>query len=137
MQKSPLPDVTITLPSESDIHNWSITITGPQSTPYSNGKFNLSFTFPTNYPFKPPTITFQTKIYHPNISSSTGEICTSLINDEWEPTLNVKYCIDSIMDVLKSPNVDSPLDEDIGKIYREKRGEFEKTAKKWTKDYAM
>lgn len=136
LTKSPIDDVTVTLPSESDLHNWNITIIGPQSTPYANGTFNLSFLFPAEYPFKPPIIKFTTKIYHPNIKSDTGDICATLINDEWGPTLDVKHCIETVLNLMKCPTADNPLEEDIAALLREKPQEFEKHAKKWTKDYA-
>ena len=132
-----MENVIITIPNETDIQNWNVTVLGPTNTPYQNGSFELSFQFPTEYPFKPPTITFSTKVYHPNISSSTGEICASIINDSWGPTLNVKWCIETILNMLSNPSSDSPLEEEIAQLLREKPSEFEKTAKKWTKDYAM
>ena len=35
--------------------------------PYDKGAFRIEINFPAEYPFKPPKITFKTKIYHPNI----------------------------------------------------------------------
>ncbi len=51
------------------------TIRGPEGTPYANGLFLLEINIPTTYPFEPPKIRFETKIWHPNISSQTGAIC--------------------------------------------------------------
>jgi len=39
--------------------------------------------------------------------------------------------------MMKSPSSDSPLEESIATVLREKPKEFEKTAKKWTKEHAM
>lgn len=50
-------------------------LTGPDGTAYEGGCFTLDMKFPSEYPFKPPTVKFETKIYHPNIKSDTGEIC--------------------------------------------------------------
>lgn len=106
------------------------------STPYEGGNFDLSFSFPENYPFKPPTVLFKTKIYHPNISAQSGEICAAVLYDEWSPTLNVMSCLDILRGLLLNPNADSPLEDKIAAEFREKRFEFEKTAKRWTEEHA-
>mmetsp|Transcript_20807 Transcript_20807/g.24082 ORF Transcript_20807/g.24082 Transcript_20807/m.24082 type:complete len:149 (+) Transcript_20807:121-567(+) len=136
LQKSPIPDVAIDIPSETDIHQWLITMSGPKSSPYHKGKFKITFIFPPEYPFKPPTIKFQTKIYHPSVDAATGEICSAILYDDWGPTRNVKHCIEMLVNLLANPSADNPLQEEIAAMFREKPDEFEKTAKKWTKDYA-
>jgi ubiquitin-protein ligase len=137
MLKSPPDNCEISLPNESNINEWEITITGPESTPYAGGKFVLTFSFPAEYPFKPPSILYKTRIYHPNIKSDTGEICAAILYDEWGPTLNVRHCLSTMIDMLKAPNADSPLEEEIARSLREKPKEFEKKAKQWTKEHAM
>jgi len=132
LQKSPLPNIDISLPTEDNLSVWQVIIKGPPSTPYSAGKFKLEFNFPSNYPFRPPNITFKTKIYHPNVSTETGQICNEIIN--WSPTLNVRYCLETLVDMMKNPNADNPLEESIAAVLREKPKEFEKTAIKWAKE---
>lgn len=53
--------------------------------PYEKGAFRIEITFPADYPFKPPKITFKTKIYHPNIDEK-GQVCLPIISPEnWKP----------------------------------------------------
>lgn len=136
LQKSPPENIEISIPDESNLHHWELSMKGPISTPYEGGKFALSLTFPENYPFKPPTILFKTKIYHPNINTETGEICAAVLYDEWGPTLNVMTCLGVLEGLLKHPNADSPLEEKIASQFRENKVDFETTAKKWTEQYA-
>ena len=62
----------------------------PQGTNYEGGVFFLDIVFPEDYPFKPPKITFNTKIYHPNITSEGG-ICLDILKDAW-----YGYCSQSL-----------------------------------------
>jgi len=44
---------------------------GPPDTPYDGGKYSVDIKIPSEYPFQPPVMKFQTKIWHPNVSSVT------------------------------------------------------------------
>jgi ubiquitin-protein ligase len=55
---------------------------GPEGSPYAGGIFFLDISFPEDYPFKPPKVTFRTRIYHCNINSQ-GAICLDILKDNW------------------------------------------------------
>ena len=40
---------------------------GPQGSIYAGGTFRILCNLPEKYPFKPPEIKFETKIYHPGV----------------------------------------------------------------------
>eukprot|EP01090_Pellita_catalonica_P017150 TRINITY_DN5111_c0_g2_i3.p1 TRINITY_DN5111_c0_g2~~TRINITY_DN5111_c0_g2_i3.p1 ORF type:complete len:106 (-),score=9.04 TRINITY_DN5111_c0_g2_i3:15-332(-) len=65
-------------PVADDMFHWSATIMGPTDSPFNGGIFFLDIHFPPDYPFKPPKITFTTRIYHPNINSN-GSICLDIL----------------------------------------------------------
>lgn len=50
-------------------------IPGPKETPYEGVNFRLSMEFNDQYPFRPPTIKFQTPVYHPNIDTGKAKNC--------------------------------------------------------------
>lgn len=118
------------------MHEWRATILGPPASPYDGGSFVVEFAFPTQYPFKAPIIRFLTKIYHPGVKKDTGEICADLLQANWGPTLNVRHCIETLYGLMLSPDADHPLETDIASQFREKPKEFEKEAKRQTKEYA-
>lgn len=47
------------------------TFPGPPDTPYAGGTYQIDITVPDMYPFKSPIMKFDTKIWHPNVSSVT------------------------------------------------------------------
>lgn len=55
----------------SDLSRLKATFTGPPDTPYEGGTFIVDIKIPGEYPFKPPIMSFQTKLWHPNVSSQT------------------------------------------------------------------
>jgi len=70
------------------------------------GKFDLELTLPPNYPFKPPTVTFKTKLYHPNVSNDTppnsGLMCLGMLRDsEWKPSTKMSAVLEYIRHLLR------------------------------------
>merc|ERR1712146_439008 len=55
-------------PVGDDVFAWEASIKGPDGTPYEDGTFKLSVAFPPDFPFKPPSVKFATKMYHCNVS---------------------------------------------------------------------
>lgn len=120
----------------NDIYNWKAKIAGPEGSPYEGGVFHLKINFPNNYPFKPPNITFITKIYHCNIGVH-GDICLDILKEQWSPALTVSKVLLSISSLLDDPNPEDPLNLDVGILYTENRSEYNKTATKYTIKYAI
>lgn len=57
-----------------------------EKPPYNLRAFNLRINFPEEYPMRPPTVTFTTKIYHPNVGVD-GQVCLPIIsNENWKPS---------------------------------------------------
>lgn len=54
-----------------DITHLRGTFPGPPDTPYQGGNYSVDIKIPTDYPFRPPVMKFETKVWHPNISSQT------------------------------------------------------------------
>lgn len=88
---------------------------------YSNrteGRWLLRISIPTEYPNKPPKITFVTPIVHANIALQTGEICLDLLKDAWTPAYGILETIRAIRMLLSSPETDSPLNVDVAALIR-------------------
>jgi ubiquitin-conjugating enzyme E2 D len=118
-----------------DINTWDATIIGPEKTPYESGIFKLSINFPDNYPFKPPSVKFNTRIFHPNINKH-GSICLDILNTNWSPALTVAKLLLSICSLLSDPNPDDPLDIKAADLYIKDKEEYFKMAQVYTLKYA-
>jgi len=114
---------------------WIAFLKGPPDTPYEGGTFEISIKFPLQYPFKPPILTFMTKIYHCNINAS-GDICLDILKDQWSPVLTISKLLLSILSLLSECNPDDPLTPEIARVYIDDRKRHDATAKEWTVKYA-
>lgn len=118
-----------------NLYIWNLVLTGPYETPYEGGSFLIEILFDERYPFMCPKIKFLTKIYHPNINQK-GEICLGLLEETWRPSCTVITVLDYILAFLKEPNPNSALVPELAVQYRDRRQDFEISAKKWTETYA-
>jgi ubiquitin-conjugating enzyme E2 D/E len=122
-------------PEKDDLFRWEGMILGPADSPYAGGVFKLKIQFSTDYPFKPPVVTFTTKIYHPNINAA-GVICLDTLKQNWSPALTISKVLLSICSLLTDANPSDPLCPDIAEQYRNDRASYEATARAWTLKYA-
>ncbi|EWC74387.1 hypothetical protein C923_04935 [Plasmodium falciparum UGT5.1] len=114
---------------DTNIFEWVGFIKGPSGTPYEGGHFILDITIPNDYPYNPPKIKFNTKIWHPNISSQTGAICLDVLKNEWSPALTIRTALLSIQALLSDPQPDDPQDAEVAKMYKENYSLYLKTAR--------
>lgn len=120
---------------ESSILNWQGLIV-PENPPYSKGAFRIEITFPAEYPFKPPKITFKTKIYHPNIDEK-GQVCLPIISPEnWKPATKTDQVIQALVALIHDPEPEHPLRGDLAEEYTKDRKKFIKNAEEFTKKHA-
>lgn len=103
LMTSPAPGVSAFPSADGNLLSWGATIEGPDDTPYSGLTFKLSFEFPSNYPYAPPTVLYKTPIYHPNVDFS-GRICLDILKDKWTPAYNIQSVLLSLQSLLGEPN---------------------------------
>jgi len=111
-------------------------IAGPPDTPYEGGKFLLEIKVPETYPFNPPKVRFNTKIWHPNISSVTGAICLDILKDNWAAAMTLRTVLLSLQALLSAAEPDDPQDAVVASQFKENYEMFALTAKHWTNAYA-
>lgn len=138
-------------------------IEGPPDSPYEGGVFVVDIQIPGEYPFEPPKMQFDTRIWHPNMcvaargparepirsstpahppprrrsSSQTGAICLDILKDQWSPALTVKTALMSVRALLTAAEPDDPQDAEVARQYKTDPAQFAVTAQHWTATYAM
>lgn len=144
-------------PKGDNLYEWVSTILGPPGSVYEGGVFFLDIHFTPEYPFKPPKVTFKTRIYHCNINSQ-GVICLDILKDNWSPALTISKVLLSICSLLTDCNPGKcssthqvlhrwctalnvfvfivsadPLVGSIATQYLQNREEHDRIARLWTK----
>lgn len=110
---------------------------GPTGTPFASGLFTLTLRLPTNYPAAPPTATFRTKIFHPNVDERTGDVCVDTLKRDWQPSLTLRDVLITIRCLLVYPNPASALNEAAGKLLLEDYDAFATRATLMTEVHAQ
>lgn len=103
-------------------------------------------TFPSTYPHLPPTLKFETPIFHPNVYEN-GEVCISILhppeddkygyesaNERWSPVQTPETILLSVISMLSSPNDESPANIEAGKLWRNDKKEFRKRVRRCVRD---
>jgi ubiquitin-conjugating enzyme E2 C len=103
LMTSSAPGISAFPSADGNLLSWTATIEGPDDTPYAGLTFKLSFSFPSNYPYAPPTVLFKTPIYHPNVDFS-GRICLDILKDKWTAAYNIQTVLLSLQSLLGEPN---------------------------------
>nr|POF03893.1 ubiquitin conjugating enzyme e2 b [Quercus suber] len=123
IQNTPPPGCRVKLAKEDDMNG---------------GVFHIQITLPKDYPFKPPTLSFRTKIYHPNVTNDErGSMCLGMLRaDEWKPPNKIVDVLKLVRAVLAAPQADDAVETGIADEFKTNRQSFDRTAKAWVLKYA-
>ena len=95
----PDPDIHL-IPDPDHILKWTALLRGPADTPYEGGIFQLAIDCGTDYPLAPPSISFVTRVFHPNVHFRTGDVCLDILKKEWSPAWGVQAACRAILALL-------------------------------------
>lgn len=122
--------------SDSNITHLKGTFVAPPDTPYAGALYQVDIQLPEQYPFKSPIMKFDTKIWHPNISSVTGAICLDTLGSGWTPVQTIKSLLISLRMLLEAPNPKDPQDAEVAKMLLNEPEHFARIAHDWAVKYA-
>jgi len=139
LNKNPIDLVSVGLVDDNNLHDWELLLMGPDGTYYEGGFFKARLVFPPDFPNMPPTMTFISEMWHPNVYED-GRVCISILHppgedelnsqesadERWRPILGVEQILVSVISMLSDPNDESPANLDAAVMWRNDRAAFKK-----------
>ena len=135
MEHKKLGQLRLLEPEKDNIYKWNALLM-PTTPPYDKGAFKLEIDFPKDYPFRPPILHINTKIYHPNVNEH-GQICLPILEPEhWKPTARIEHVLQVLLATINDPQPENPYSLEItGQFVNDPR-KFYKTAEAWVGRYS-
>ncbi|KAK6460146.1 ubiquitin-conjugating enzyme/RWD-like protein [Scheffersomyces coipomensis] len=111
-----LPKSTnIEFPDPKDFFNFKLVIS-PAGGYYSKGSFTFTVEVTQNFPFEPPKVKCNNKIYHPNIDLE-GNVCLNILREEWRPVLSINSVVMGLNHLFLEPNPNDPLNKQAANTF--------------------
>ncbi|XP_063904551.1 ubiquitin-conjugating enzyme E2-24 kDa-like [Zophobas morio] len=131
----PPPNCSAALRGDN-LYEWSAKIKAPPGSLYEGGVYNMHINFPPEYPFRPPEVTFTTRIYHCNINLQ-GSVCVDMLKHKnWSPAFTISKVLLAIYSLLADCKPDDAIMGSIAQSYLQTREEHDRIARLWTQRYA-
>lgn len=77
---------------------------------YRGGRFTFHFKIGTNYPYDPPKVKCENKVYHPNIDLD-GNVCLNILREDWKPVLTINSIVYGLQYLFLEPNPEGEPNE--------------------------
>merc|ERR1719192_756890 len=116
------------IPDKKNLKTFKVAVTPDQGL-WKGATYTFNFVIPDNYPYKPPKVTCDDKIYHPNIDLQ-GNVCLNLLKADWRPILGVQQIVHGLIFLFLEPNPADPLNLEAAKVFRESYNVFKQNVYK-------
>ena len=101
----------LSIPNKENLQTFKVAII-PDSGYWKGATYTFHFVIPDNYPYKPPKVTCDEKIYHPNIDLQ-GNVCLNLLKADWRPILTVQQIVHGLIFLFLVCNVHSVVSSSV------------------------
>ncbi|XP_006875812.1 PREDICTED: ubiquitin/ISG15-conjugating enzyme E2 L6 [Chrysochloris asiatica] len=136
LQREPPRYLRNLVSKDADVLVWHMLLL-PDEPPYNLKAFNLNIIFPEEYPFKPPTVKFTTKIYHPNVDEN-GQMCLPIIsNENWKPSTKTCQVLEALILLVNKPDLGQPLRVELADLLAQNPEQFHNNAREFTLHYGV
>ena len=125
-ENSELPsNVNLEVPDPNNLREFFVTIT-PLEGLWRHAPYKFSVEVGLEYPYKPPKVTCETKILHPNIELHSGKVCLNLLREDWRPVLTLTDVFQSLLFLMYEPNPTDPLNKEAARLFHDDKEQFER-----------
>ncbi|KAH9257265.1 hypothetical protein BASA81_004422 [Batrachochytrium salamandrivorans] len=116
-----------------------------EGTCFQGGSFLALVRFPQDYPNSPPSVQFQSHIFHPNIYRD-GKVCISTLqlppadasaedsNLCWSCVLGAHGALESVVSLIGDPNPDDPANSEAAGMFLSDFDHFAELARQASED---
>ena len=107
---------------------------GPQGSPYADGLFSFTYTFPKYFPYRPPVLKILTKILHPAVINGKLRL-DRLRAEDWDESTTLSEVLLQLLEELENPSFEDCLNQRAKDHYH--AGKFQQKAQATTRRFAM
>jgi len=100
---------------------WAILPSEGDTIVFDGASIIINVSVPKEYPFKPPCITLDINVFHPNINER--KMCLDKVNN-WYPKYTIIKIMEEILNVLMYPNTDTALNSEAAELYIRNRPDY-------------
>ena len=115
-------DARIEFPDPNNLLEFRLSVS-PNMGLWSGDVFDFSFQVLPDYPYSPPHVRCETKIYHPNVSFYDGKVCLG-IREWWRPVHDVSTVIYGIINIFYEPALDISVNQQAASLLKKNEENF-------------
>lgn len=118
-------NMTIHFPEPENIMKFEVSLRVEEKTSlWSGARCCFTFTVPPSYPYEPPKVHCNSKIYHPNIDLQ-GNVCRHIQHGGWGLVLGLGTVIYSLNSLFLEPNPIDPVNQEAAEEMRNNPSQFQ------------
>ena len=119
------PQLSTVIPSSDNIGSFKIHVDlkDENKSLWHKGKYIFNVETPKEYPHKPPKVTLETPVYHPNIDRN-GAVCLNILRKDWMPTHTMNMVAIGCLFLFNEPEPEDPLNLEAAAMMRDNRNKF-------------
>ncbi|XP_067892561.1 ubiquitin-conjugating enzyme E2 U-like isoform X4 [Heterodontus francisci] len=120
LQEAGLFGITVS-PVREDLLEWVATVQGLKDSLWEGAALQLSLKYTEDYNSVPPTVTFNTIPFHPNVDTITGKPCIDFLDNprKWEEGFSLTTILLTVQVMLSNPVLENAVNVEAIEMLRE------------------